>query len=298
MPDIQLRFHKDMLVLSGALDAVLARQGIDIERDREFLNLIEPDSIREALRLESIAGAQCLVTNTAGITTARLTHARMEERAFELATAAISAVKSLTPQHILFEIGPTGLPLDPSSQASLKQNRDQYAEAVRACGAEDIDGLFFNGFERIADLQCALIGARMVSGIPLVASVCLDSEGTLVGLGEPFVEALSIMEEYEADVAGFSSTADAESLVRMVKSAREKTVLPLLVQMEVVENAPRQQNATSENPYYCPDTMVQAATALRGAGVQFLRACGQSTPAYTGALVAASAGFDVLNPTG
>ena len=29
MPDIELRFDKDMLVLSAPIDAVLARQGID-----------------------------------------------------------------------------------------------------------------------------------------------------------------------------------------------------------------------------------------------------------------------------
>ncbi|MEG0070704.1 MAG: homocysteine S-methyltransferase family protein [Raoultibacter sp.] len=298
MPDIQLRFHKDMLVLSGALDTVLARQGIDIERDREFFNLIEPDSIREAMRLESLAGAQCLVTNTAGITNARLAHARMEDRALELAAAAVTVAQSLTPQHLFFEIGPTGLPLDPSSQTSLKQNRDQYAQAARDCGTAHIDALFLNGFTRVADLQCALMGVRMVSDVPLVASVCIDTAGNLVGRAEPLSEALDIMSEYGADVVGFSSTAALEGAVAATQVARVQADLPLLVQLEVVEHAPRQQVATPENPYYCPDTMIEAATALRRAGAQFLRACGQSTPAYTGALVAASAGFDVYNVTG
>ncbi|MEG2629111.1 MAG: homocysteine S-methyltransferase family protein [Raoultibacter sp.] len=298
MPDIQLRFHKDMLVLSGGLDAVLARQGVDVQRDREFLNLIEPDSVREALRLESLAGAQCLVTNTAGITTARLTHARMEDRAPELATAACAVVASLTPQHLLFEIGPTGLPLDPSSQASLKQNRDQYAAAVRACDTQGIDALFLNGFTRTADMRCALMGARLVSSTPIVASLRLDAAGKLAGCNETLAEALAVMAEYEADVVGFSSAAPQEVVVGVARQARTHTALPLLVQLEVTKNAPRQQAPTPENPYYCPDTMVAAATALRGVGVQFLRACGQSTPAYTGALVAASAGFDVCTVTG
>jgi len=35
MPDIELRFHKDMLVLSAPIDAALARQGIDAARDRQ-----------------------------------------------------------------------------------------------------------------------------------------------------------------------------------------------------------------------------------------------------------------------
>ena len=41
--------------------------------------------------------------------------------------------------------------------------------------------------------------------------------------------------------------------------------------------------------------MVQAAARLRGAGAQELRATGEATPAYTGALAAAVTGFDVAD---
>ena len=64
MPDIALRFHKDMLVLSSPVAVVLARQGFDVEHDLEFANLVEPEAVRDALRLNKMAGAQCLVANT------------------------------------------------------------------------------------------------------------------------------------------------------------------------------------------------------------------------------------------
>ena len=50
MPDIALRFHKDMLVLSSPVAVVLARQGFDVEHDLEFANLVEPEAVRDALR--------------------------------------------------------------------------------------------------------------------------------------------------------------------------------------------------------------------------------------------------------
>ena len=50
MPDIQMRFHQDMLVLSGRQDAVLARQGVDVERDREGIRLQVLDMLREYRR--------------------------------------------------------------------------------------------------------------------------------------------------------------------------------------------------------------------------------------------------------
>ena len=48
MPDIALRFHKDMLVLSSPVAVVLARQGFDVEHDLEFANLVEPEAQRIA----------------------------------------------------------------------------------------------------------------------------------------------------------------------------------------------------------------------------------------------------------
>lgn len=294
MSDIQLRFEKDMLVLSAPIDAVLARQGVDVERDCEFLSLIEPEAVRDVLYLESIAGAQCLVTNTAGITAARLAHVNMEDRGPELATAALAIVKSLRPQHIIAEIGPSGLPLDQSSAASLKQNRNQYAQATRDFGTEGIDALFLNGFVNAIDLQCALMGVRMVTEIPVFASVDVDEAGNLVGHSQTIEEAAAIMAEYEASVAGFATAAPLETACALARRMKTACRLPLLTQLVVGENIPKQGDVTEANPYFCADVMIEAATGLRGAGVQFLRAAGNATPAYTGALVAASAGFDVV----
>lgn len=290
MPDIALRFHKDMLVLSAPVDTALARQGVDVEKDREFLSLIEPDMIRDAYYLEQVAGAQCMVTNTAGITRARLAYTNMEERDFELATASVTIVTSLKPQHVLVEIGPTGLPLDASSAPSLKQNRDQYAQAVRAFGSDGYDAVFLNGMQRRVDMQCALMGVRKQSDAVIVASIDLDCPSGVSQADLPQV--LSMMEEYGASVVGFETGAPLDEVIALCSSCREKLSVPMLVQLKVKNINPKQQFASNDNPYYCPDVMIEAATRLRGAGVQFLRASGNATPAYTGALSIASAGFD------
>ena len=72
MADIQMRFHRDMLVLSAPVAAALARQGVYVDRDLEFINLIEPDSVHDALRMEKAAGAPALVLATRNMTPAQL----------------------------------------------------------------------------------------------------------------------------------------------------------------------------------------------------------------------------------
>ena len=291
MPDIALRFHKDMLVLSAPLAAVLARQGVDVARDLEYLNLIEPEAVRDALRLESIAGAQCLVAGTEGIAPARLAHHGMEDRLGDLARAALGIVGSLKPQHVLAEVGPCGLPLDGSSAASLNENRSQYARAARAFEGAALDAFLLGGFANPVDLKCAL-------DLPVFAAIDVDGDGLVADGRMAVEEAVALMGEFGASVAGITTGAPADRAAELVERACASTDLPVLVQLRVADHAPRQGASTPENPYYCPDVMVDAAARLRAAGAQFLRAVGDATPAYTGALAAATDGFDVVAPRG
>lgn len=293
MPDIALRFDKDMLVVSAPVSAALARQGVDVDRDLELMTVLEPDSIQEAMRLESMAGAQCLVTTTAGITPARMAQVGMEDRAHDVARASLKVLRPLKPQHVLVEIGPCGLPLDASSKASLNENRDQYARAARLFAGEQFDAFFLNGLTTASDLLCALMGVRQVSDMPAFASVDVLADGTLASGRGTLEEACSIMGEYGASVAGFSTASGIEDACALAKRAEAACDLPILVQLAVTEHKPKQGGPTDANPYYCPDAVVDAAVRLRASGVQFLRATGAATPAYTGALAATTAGLDV-----
>lgn len=295
MPDIALRFHRDMLVLSSPVAPVLVRQGFDVERDLEYACLVESEAVRDTLRLSQMAGAQCLVACTEGIAPARLAHHGMESRADEVARAALSAASELEPQHVFAEVGPCGLPLDPTSKASLNENRDQYARAARSFAGLAFDAFFLNGFSHPVDLKCALMGVRQVSDAPVFASVDVDGEGRTID-GASFEDALGVMLDYEASVVGFSTIAPLDVAESLVRRAAGAGGLPVLAQLAVGTCDPRQGVATDANPYYCPDVLVEAGVRLRAAGAQFLRAAGNATPAYTGALVAASEGADVVRP--
>ena len=291
MADIALRFFKDMLVLSSPVTAVLDRQGIDTPRDQALALLLEPETIEEAYRLEAVAGPQCFVLPTAALTPARLAELAMDGKGPELAAHALAAVEPFKPQHVLAEIGPCGLPLDPSSKASLVENRDQYARAAHLFDGQAVDALFLNGFTTTDDLKCALMGVRKVCDLPVFASVDVQADGTLASGRGTLMDAADVMAEFEAAVAAPAEAAHLASSLR-AHLAQRGTELCLLVSLEVGTRDAKQQGPTAENPYYAPDTMMPAAAALRAAGAQFLRAAGNASPAYTGVLAATVAGLD------
>lgn len=288
MADIELRLHRDMLTLSAPIDAALARQGVDVARDRQYLNLMEPDVVSDALKMELVAGAQCVVTPTEDITRARLAHVNMDADAMRLAKAALDIAAELKPQHVLAEIGPCGLPLDPSSKASLNENRGQYADAARAFGDGAFDAFFLNGFVKAADLKCALMGVAQVSGKPVFVSA--------VTVGEEWPALLETMVDLGAAVVGIETAEPIERVTAFVEEAKKQTDLPILVQLRVTR--PSREAAKGLIPLndiaeYTADTLAHAAVRLFGAGAQFLRATGEATPACTAVLAATTSGLNV-----
>ena len=294
MPDIQLRFHHDMLVLSSPVESALARQGFEVDGDIELLVMTEPEEVADAIRMESVAGAQCLVTPTAGITEARLARQRMEEHAAELAGLSMSMLRQFKPQHRIVEIGATGLPIDPDSKTSLLANRNQYSDAARLFADLDPDAYLASGLESLDDVRCALMGIRRVSDLPIFASVCVDGQGRLVGRKTDIAECASVMEELEASVIGIHMDADQASVVEVTRRLAACCALPILVQVDVTPQTSRLPRHEPESAFSTPDSMVQLAAELRAAGAQFLRASGKATPSYTGALAATTMGVDCV----
>ncbi len=271
--------------------------------DTELALILEPEVFEDAFTLEKAAGAQCLVAPTADLTPARLAHVGMRDAAEDLARTAFEVTAARSPEHILVEIAPCGLPLDPASKASLLENRLQYERAARLFDGADFDAFFLNGFTRVADLKCALMGIRKVSDAPILASVDVDGEGMLRSLEhevhpslacESLEDAVSVMAEYGAQVVGFCTDGEPEVAAALAARVASVAYLPMLVQLFVRPcDADEGAEAVGAGSCLRPDDAYDAALALMAAGAQFVRAAGSATPAYTGAMAAAVAGLDV-----
>lgn len=293
MPDIQMRFNKDMLVLSTPLDYQLSSQGFEGMADREYVVLNEPELIEEAFNLEKTLGVPVFVAPTEGITEAQLAHARLEGHSAEMARIAYEAGAQFAPQHYLAAIGPCGLPLDPTSGPSLKQSRNQYRDAVRALIEFPFDGIYLAGFSNLYDTQCALMGARSVYDGPLFICLVPQLDGSFP-CGRSLSEAVELCDEYGADVIGVSSAAPASVLYGYAETMAKATDKPKLVEVTVRKRDRRQFEPTEKNPYPTADALVDVALGLRSRGIEFVRATGNANPAYTGALLATLSGLDVV----
>ena len=296
MPDIQMRFHRDMLVLSAPMDYSLEKQGVDLERDMEYMSMIEPESFSDFYSLERVAGAVCLVARTGELTQARLAHNRLQDRSEELVGIAIEAASALKPQHLICEVASCQLPLDENNATSVKQTLAQYAQLARCISPYNPDAILIQAQRGALDCSLALQAVKEQFSGPVMVCVHLSQEQEALGVfPDEYLKACS-----QAQVLGFESGADPAVMCAIAQDLASKTQLPILVQIRVRQATALEKRQASlgapvpTNPYPLPDSLAQLALDLRARGVQFLRAAGQATSAYTGVLSAVTDKLDCV----
>lgn len=279
--DIALRLNKEMLVLSGSIEAGLARLDVDVERDLAIANILEPETIKTATSPYVMGGVQCLVANTKGCLQAKLAQSNLDDRSEDVARAAIDIAKTCDPQHIIVELGNCGLPLDSASKNSLNEFKNQYVKAARVFDKiGNFDAYMLTGLGNSTQIKCALMGLRQASDKPVFVSAQVDANGQL-NSKEDIYNYAQILFEFGATVAGIEIHDDLTTAEKLIKRLRAGCDLPILVEFYI--------DGSKDKPYYSADEMKEAALMANKAGAQFLRATGDGRPAHAAVLAGTSA---------
>src|SRR5512139_843247 len=179
MPDIMSRIGREVLVCDGAMGTMLQRAGMPAGACPEQLNVLEPETIPEIHRLYMLAGSQCSITNTFGGTRAKLREWGLDDEVESLNRAAVRIAREAGAQHILADVGPTGLVLEPLGSATFEEAFELFAEQITALAAERPDAIFMETFTDIAEVRCAVLAARSVTDLPIFASVTFGAAGRM-----------------------------------------------------------------------------------------------------------------------
>lgn len=275
--DISLRFNKDMLVLSSPIDQELLKQGINIDTDLEIINILEPDTLKAIYDRYIAAGVQCLVANTRGCLKSKLARINLDTRLDDIAKASIKVVNEAKPQHVIIELGSSGLPLDIESKNSLLEIKDQYVYSARIFEQHKnkFDAYLLSGMNRTEEMKCALMGLRQVTDKPIFISAKFDDEGML-NAHENIYDYAQVVSEYGATIVGFETKGDIH---KFTKRLRASTNLPILVDINIDDQL--------------PDDMAATAIMANKDGAQFLRATGNAKSSHTAILSATTASLEV-----
>jgi 5-methyltetrahydrofolate--homocysteine methyltransferase len=274
------------------MGTMLQREDVPADECGMLLNVLDPELIAGIHRQYCLAGAQALTTNSFGGTRAKLASYGLADRLEELNRAAVRLAKAAQPEHVLGDVGPCGLVLEPLGSAKFDEVFEQYAEQVRALAAEGPDAILIETMADIADARCALLAAKSVCDLPVIVSCTFDTTGHMELSGTTPETAAVILESAGAAAVGMNCGLGPEQLLPLLERMARATTLPLIIQ----PNAGLPQMDSNGTTYYTgtAEDFAEAAEAFRRAGAQFIGSCCGSTPAFTGAIYATVGDSDVV----
>lgn len=281
MPDVMKRLGREMLVLDGAMGTMLQRAGMMPGTCPELLNVTEPEMIASILDYYKLAGSDCTITNTFGGSAPKLAEFGLGDRVEELNRAAVRIAKRHGAPHVLADIGPTGLVMQPLGAATFREVFDAFAEQAAALAAEGPDAIFLETFTDIAEVRCAVLAAKSVCDLPVFASVTFGLSGRMDLSGTEPETAAVVLEAVGADAVGLNCGLGPEQMLPLAARMVSATTLPVIVQPNA--GLPRLEDGETVFPG-TPDEMGAFAAAARDAGVAAVGSCCGSSPSFTGAI--------------
>ncbi|NTW28306.1 MAG: dihydropteroate synthase [Coriobacteriia bacterium] len=296
MPDIMMRLGRDLLIIDGAMGTMLQRAGIPAGECPELINVTAPEVISEIHRFYRLAGADCATTNTFGGSRPKLAEYGLGDRVAELNRAAVYLARKEGGAHILADVGPTGLVMEPLGSATFEEVFAAFAEQMTALAAENPDAIMLETFTDIAEVRCAVMAAKSVCDLPVFASCTFGASGRMDLSGTDPETAAVVLEAAGADAVGMNCGLGPEQMLPLVARMVASTRLPVFVQPNA--GLPTLDASGATVFPGTPDEMAAAAVQFRAAGAAMIGSCCGSTPTFTGAIVAEVADMDVVEVEG
>ena len=211
-----MRLGRDVLVVDGAMGTMLHRAGLPAGECPELLNITAPEMVGDVHHFYQLAGADCVSTNTFGGSRPKLAEYGLGDRVEELNRAAVGIAKRFGGPHVLADVGPTGLVMEPLGTATFDEVFAAFAEQVKALAAEGPDAIFFETFTDIAEVRCGVLAAKSVCDLPVFASCTFGQNGRMDLSGTEPETAAVILEAAGADAVGMNCGLGPEQMLPLV----------------------------------------------------------------------------------
>jgi homocysteine S-methyltransferase len=257
------------------------------------LILTQPQLVQAIHREYIQAGAQIIETNTFGANAAKLSAYGLEDKVreinFRAVKVAIEARELMGAEtFVAGAVGPSGqLPLatGTSEEERLAALRALFREQITALCDGGADLLILETFANLAELRQAVLAAREVSSLPVVAQMTFTEDGQTLSGESPSAVARALA-ELEVDVLGSNCSvgpAGIEETVATMAAALIPANEHILFSAQPNAGLP----ARVENRFlYVANPPYFAAFARRmaEAGVRLIGGCCGTTPAHIAAM--------------
>ncbi len=283
------------VLCDGAMGTLLYARGVAYEQCFDALNLTQPELI-QGIHSEYIsAGAQIIETNTFGANQAKLEAHNLSERVRAINIRAVKLAReareiSGRPVFIAGAVGPSGRPLQAPDEQRLSELRTIFREQIEALQTGGVDLLILETFSSLAELRQAVLAAKEVGGLPIVAQMSFYEDGHTLS-GRSATRVAAVLGDLGIDVIGANCSvgpaATLDVLEEMIAASKQqadiyKMPLPFF-SAQPNAGVPRR----IDNRFFyvsTPDYFADYALRFAKAGVHLIGGCCGTTPRHIAAM--------------
>jgi homocysteine S-methyltransferase len=273
---VQTLADSHIYLFDGAMGTMLYSRGFFINRCYDELNLREPAAVLSIHQAYRKAGAEILETNTYGANRVKLRSfgldgelAEINQRGAELAREGAGEGA-----WVAGAIGPLGIRLEPYGPTALEEARGYFREQIEALLAGGVDLILLETFSSLAEIEQAILAARDVSSLPVIAQVTIGTDCRTTFGDEPVAIARRL-DAAGADVIGLNCSVGPDIMLDAVE--KMAAVTPKKISAQPNAGLPRE--IGGRQMYMAsPEYMAEYGKRLITKGVKFLGGCCGTTP--------------------
>lgn len=279
------RLEEGPILCDGAMGTMLYSRGIPFDQCFDALNLTRRDLV-QGIHLEYIqAGAEIIETNTFGANRVKLGQHGFEERVRDINFWGAKIAKEARdiagrPVFIAGSVGPLGKPLAPFGLISREEAREIFKEQIEALIEGGVDLLILETFFDLRELEQAVLAAKEVCDLPIIAQMTFNEEGRTI-MGNTPEEVVAVLDTLGADVIGANCSTGPQPVYMVIQEMLKVSRRPLSAQPNAGYPA------RIEGRFIYPSTptyMAEYARRMVQAGVRVVGACCGTTPQHIAAI--------------
>jgi homocysteine S-methyltransferase len=283
------------LLCDGAMGSLLYARGVTYEQCFDALNLLRPELITNIHSEYINAGAEVIETNSFGANRAKLDAYDLGNQVREINVRAVRLAReareiSGRPIFVAGAVGPTGRPLQAPDEHRLIEVRAIFQEQIEALQVGGADLLILETFSSLAELRQAILAAKEVGGLPIVAQMSFYEDGHTLS-GQSASRVAAVLTDLGVDVMGANCSvgpaATLDALEEMISEAHKYNdgtqTRPHLFSAQPNAGLPTR---IGNRFFYVatPDYFADYALRFAKAGVHFIGGCCGTTPHHIAAM--------------
>ena len=281
------------VLLDGGTGTLLQSRGLGPGEAPEEWNLTHADDLITIHRSYYDAGADVVVSNTFGANPLKL-HGSISVE--ETVTAAIRNLRTARdqagPGYVALDVGPTGRLLAPLGDLDFDAAVASFRRVIEAGVQAGAEVISIETMTDLYELKAAVLAAKEVCDLPILASAAFDANGRLLTGGDP-AALVSLLEGLGVTALGVNCGAGPLQLETTARKLLELSSLPVLLK----PNAGLPCTVNGCTHYDIDAAQFAAALApLVTCGVRLVGGCCGTTPQHIALLKQAVDGLP-LSPT-